>query len=95
MASDPRAVPLATVVYYRPLRKYFVMEDLCASCVDRWSASKTPHVDLWVGATTDPNVTSCESALTPDGLVTVEINPPPDLPVDTGPLYENGRCAAR
>lgn len=94
LASDPRELAVGTVVYYPSLRKYFVMEDLCASCSDTWSSSGTPHIDLWTGAATESGVTACQEALTPDGQVVVELDPPPDRPVDTTPLYSGGRCAA-
>jgi hypothetical protein len=68
------------------------MEDLCETCAERWASTGTPHIDLWIGAATDPGVMSCEEALTPDGLVEVEVDPPSGRPVDTEPLYRDGRC---
>jgi hypothetical protein len=94
LAADVRMLPVGTVVYYPALRKYFVMEDLCTGCVRDWAASRTPHIDLWVGDTTDPGAAACEAALTPDGLVEVDVAPPADLAVDPTPLYAGGRCAA-
>jgi hypothetical protein len=48
---------------------------------------------MWTSATADKRVFGCEESLTPDGLVSVEINPPADRPVDTRPLYDAaGRC---
>lgn len=94
LATAPDVLAVGTVIYYPPLRKYFVMEDLCATCVERWESTGTPHVDLWVGAATDPGVVSCEEALTPADPVEVEVDPPADRPVDTTPLYQDGRCIA-
>jgi hypothetical protein len=94
LATDPRVLAVGTIVYYPPLRKYFVMEDLCASCTERWEESRTPHIDLWTGAATDPGVLACEEALTPSDMVEVEVDPPPDRPVDPTPLYSDGRCIA-
>jgi hypothetical protein len=68
------------------------MEDDCAECIDDWKATKRPRVDLWTSATTDRRVLACEEALTPDGLVSVQINPPPDRPVDPRPLFDAGHC---
>jgi hypothetical protein len=94
LATDPRELAVGTVVYYPAVRKYFVMEDLCASCVQEWDAGRTFHIDLWSGAATDSGVTACQEALTPDGRVTVELDPPPGRPVDTAPFYEDGVCLA-
>jgi hypothetical protein len=88
----PDVLAVGTTIYYPPLRKYFVMEDLCASCVTRWESTHTPQIDLWVGAATDAGVLACEEALTPDDPVVVEVDPPLDRPVDTTPLYRDGRC---
>jgi hypothetical protein len=92
LASDPDVLAVGTMIYYPPLRKYFVMEDLCETCVARWESTRTPHIDLWVGAATDAGVVACEEALTPDGPVTVEVDPPRDRLVDPTPLYQDGRC---
>lgn len=92
-ATDPNELPPGTTIYYAPLRKYFVMEDQCAECMDDWKTSKRPHIDLWMSATTDPRVLECEEMLTPDGLVTIEINPPAGRDVDTRPLFDStGHC---
>jgi hypothetical protein len=95
LASAPAVVAVGTTIYYPPLRKYFVMEDLCETCVARWDSTRTPHIDLWVGAGTDARVLACEEALTPDGPVAVEVDPPRDRPVDTTPLYGDGRSITR
>lgn len=92
LATDPRELRPGVLVYYPPVRKYFVMEDDCAPCIDEWSASRKPHVDLWMANTTDPAVRDCESALTPDDPDTIIVNPPTDLPVDPRPLFADGRC---
>jgi 3D (Asp-Asp-Asp) domain-containing protein len=92
LAADPRAIRVGTRVYYPPLRKYFVMEDDCAACIDDWGSSHTPHLDLWTGNYTGAGIIRCEEALTPDGRVAVELNPPPDRPVDPRPLYSAKGC---
>ena len=94
LAADPRAIPVGTRVYYPPLRKYFVMEDDCAQCITDWRSSRTPHIDLWTGNYQGSALIACENALTPDGLVAVEVNPPPGRPVDPSPLYTGRGCAA-
>jgi hypothetical protein len=90
-AADPDYMAVGTIVYYAPLRKYFVMEDLCAPCQDEYQANKHPHIDFYTGGF-DSGVTACQSALTPSGQVAVEVSPPPGRAVDTTPLYSNGRC---
>ena len=76
LATDPREIRPGVLVYYPPVQKYFVMEDDCAECIDDWSASRTPHVDLWMSNTADPAVQNCEAALTPDDPDTIIVNPP-------------------
>jgi hypothetical protein len=92
LATDPREIRPGVVVYYPPIRKYFVMEDDCAPCIDEWNANRNPHVDLWMAGSKDPVVQDCEAALTPDDPDTVIINPPANLPVDTKPLFVDGKC---
>ena len=92
LAADPRAIPVGTRVYYPPLRKYFVMEDDCAQCITDWRSSRKPHIDLWTGDYQGSALLACENALTPDGLVAVEVNPPPGRPVDPRPLFNGRGC---
>jgi 3D (Asp-Asp-Asp) domain-containing protein len=84
-ASAEGTIPVGTRLYYPPLQKYFVMEDQCATCGDS-------QIDLYAGSATDSGVIECEEALTPAGRVAVELDPPPGRPVDTTPLYDDGRC---
>jgi 3D (Asp-Asp-Asp) domain-containing protein len=92
LATDPREIRPGVLVYYPAVKKYFVMEDDCAECIDDWSTNRTPHVDLWMSNTSDPAVQGCEAALTPDAPDTIIVNPPADLPVDLKPLYAGGKC---
>jgi hypothetical protein len=94
LASDRRAIPVGTRVYYPPLAKYFVMEDDCAGCIEDWESSRTPHIDLWAGNHSGADFIACENALTPSGRVSVELNPPPGRRVDTSPLYGGNGCQA-
>jgi hypothetical protein len=92
LATDPRELPPGTVVYEAQLQKYFVMEDDCDSCISEWAAGHRPHVDLWT-ASAGSGLLACEEALTPSREVALQINPPPDRPVDPRPLYDTaGRC---
>lgn len=92
LASDRREIAVGARVYYPPLHMYFVMEDDCAGCIADWGSHRTPHIDLWTGNHSGNDFLACENALTPDGRVTVEVNPPPGRPVDTRPLYDGSRC---
>ena len=92
LATDPREIRPGVLVYYPPIKKYFVMEDDCAPCIDEWNKTRHPHVDLWMANTTDPAVRDCEAALTPDDPDTIIVNPPTNLPVDPKPLFANGKC---
>jgi hypothetical protein len=92
LATDPRELPVGSLVYYAPLQRYFVMEDDCETCIAEWGADRTAHLDLWVSASNDPAVLPCEEALTPAGPVPVEVNPPPGRTVDPRPLFDDGRC---
>lgn len=93
-ASDPRAVPVGTLLYLPSLRKYLVMEDDCAACIEEWTATRTGHIDVWTGLS-GSELLACEEALTPPGPVLVEVGPPPDRPVEPQPLYsEETGCLA-
>ena len=86
--------PAGTLVYIPGLRKYFLVEDECASCTD------AAWLDLWMESNiaSDPDlVESCEWAWTGDPMREREIllHPPPDLDVDPTPFVDpvSGRCS--
>jgi 3D (Asp-Asp-Asp) domain-containing protein len=74
-----------TKVYVPDVQRYFILEDICATC----SGS---HIDLWAGAADDNGVLSCEEALTRNGARPYEVNPPAGRPVVAGALYRSGQC---
>ena len=92
LATDPREIRPGVLVYYPPIKKYFVMEDDCAPCIDEWN--QTGHRTSTSGCPTRPTPPSrdCEAALTPDDPDTIIVNPPTNLPVDPKPLFANGKC---
>jgi hypothetical protein len=92
MATDVREIPVGGIVYSPKLQRYFVMEDDCAPCIEEWGATKRAHVAFWIGGGTDARVTACEDSLTSGRPVMLQYDPPPGLPVDTRPLYANGKC---
>ncbi|AEA22834.1 hypothetical protein ACFQ34_03795 [Pseudonocardia benzenivorans] len=92
LASDPREIAVGTLVYVPTVQKYFVMEDDCESCIAEWGDGRVPHLDLFMPNGNDSSVTACQHQLTPEGRVTVELNPPPGRTVSSTPLYSGGRC---
>jgi hypothetical protein len=91
-ATDKRELPVGTIVYYPYLKRYFIMEDDCTECDNDWSDRRYKHIDLWAGASNDPDIERCEASLTQDGQVEVIVGAPDGLPVDRTPLYDGGKC---
>jgi 3D (Asp-Asp-Asp) domain-containing protein len=83
-AQQGRFAP-GTKIYVPDVRRYFILEDTCASC----SGS---HVDLWAGAANDRGIVRCEDSLTREGSRPYQLNPPAGLAVSPGDLYQNGHC---
>jgi Fibronectin type III domain len=90
-----------TIFYMPDVRRYFVVEDSCGSvgtgCHVPPSNGATIWVDRWIGGIADgapADVVACANFLTDDGgaLHTVIENPPSNLPVYPGSLYQNGSC---
>jgi hypothetical protein len=86
-STGNRLFPPGTVVYVAALKKYFLIEDECASCDDEaW-------LDLWMesDAASDPEaVERSESEWTGDDALLREviIDPAPDLDVDVTPFIQ-------
>jgi len=98
LASTTDVLAVGTLVYYAPLRRYFVMEDLCETCAERWASTGTPHIDLWIGAATDPGVMSDTRSRGPSAGVVAftswRLRRRPQI--RTGPSVSPGfSCAAR
>jgi 3D (Asp-Asp-Asp) domain-containing protein len=102
-SGDPAEFPVGTIIYIPYVRKYFIMEDQCVECGDEWDAKKAYHVDMWMGpsyGSDDTALMNCEDELTLgdgtfQGTGTIIVNPPPDLPVETAPLFSNGVCTTK
>ncbi len=95
LAADRRWLPVGTRVYAPRWHKYYVMEDECVECEGDWSSSHFHHVDLYMSPSVQSGVVSCENAATKDQAEndTIIINPDPNRPVDTTPLYTDaGGC---
>lgn len=93
------AYRVGEVIYVPSVQKYFIRED---SCAVSWTApdgcGALTHVDLYMGnPSAKQAVLKCEDALTPDGNAPIVLNPAPDLPVDTTPLWSDttGKCHVR
>jgi hypothetical protein len=88
-------MPPGTLVYIPRLKKYFLLEDNCASC------STEAWIDLWMESNAQSNpdvVLECEDNWTGDDtqLREIWINPPTALEVDTTPFFDTNlnRCNA-
>ncbi len=95
LASAVAWLPVGTRVYVPRFRKYYIMEDQCVTCENDWSQSRLHHVDLYMSNSVQPGVIACEDAATRGKAQsdTIQLNPPPGLPVDTTPLYtDTGGC---
>ena len=101
--------PPGTRFYMNDVRRYFIVEDSCGDSSPPQSggchslanapAGATTWVDMWAGGTandTQAAAQACSSNLTDgDGsLHTIVENPPSDLAVVAGPLFQNGQCTA-
>jgi hypothetical protein len=94
-STDPTELVPGTIVYAPVLRRYFINEDYCPSCVTDWQNQKR-RVDVWVGGTPSSStaaISACESAVSmasPDVIV----DPPANMAVDAGPLFDTNtnRC---
>lgn len=73
-------LPVGKKIYYAALRKYFIMEDDCASC-------SSHHVDLWAGyGTKKGGILKCEDALTRESAQII-ISPNSTHVVSTTPIW--------
>jgi hypothetical protein len=93
-ATDPTEWKPGTILYVPYLKRYVIMEDSCAECIQDWKTRKY-HIDIWLesNASFGSQVLTCEDTLT-RSKTSVEIDPPPDRPVDSTPLFDtkSGTC---
>lgn len=94
-ATDRREFAPGTHLYVPFLQKYIIMEDYCGRCRLDWKQG-IRHIDVWMGpqyASAKSDLTSCENRLTQnDPSAPVITNPPPDLPVDKTPMFQDNTC---
>jgi len=85
------------MIYVPYLQKYFFMEDGCAECTADWKNGKIWRTDLFMGPNDalqpEPALANCESRITRHA--DLYINPGPGYPVDSRPMFIDGRCSAR
>lgn len=95
LASDPKKLKIGTKVYVPFLKKYFVMEDSCATCIKDWQLKNKAHIDLWIESEeiNSDKLLECENLLTRQ-RADVEINPKEEREVDLTPLFNisTGEC---
>jgi hypothetical protein len=86
------AVPAGTRFYLPTVSRYVVVEDSGASPRPPFADT---HLDMWVGGQggTDAQVTACEESITGQHVPAIE-DPPSDLPVTPGPIFDHGHCNA-
>ena len=92
-ASDAGEFAPGTMIYVPYLQKYFVMEDGCVACSED-SDNGIAHVDLWMGPSSRQPETvlrNCQNSITRSSA-TIEVSPGSRRPVDTTPMFTDGRC---
>ena len=95
LAADVRWLPAGTRVYAPRWHKYYIMEDECVECEADWSEQRFRHVDLFMPPSLKTGVLACERVATKSQAENdiIIINPDPNRPVDTTPLYTDaGGC---
>ncbi|HEV2372917.1 MAG TPA: hypothetical protein VGS19_12195 [Streptosporangiaceae bacterium] len=99
-ATDKAELAVGTIVYYAPLKRYFVMGDDCVACDNDWTSSHKRHIDLWAGGFSGDNANAlfaCEDHWTVGSGAQVIVNPPSGMPVANnglgGPIFrKNNTC---
>jgi hypothetical protein len=84
-AAAPGTFAPGTRIYVSDLERYFVLEDLCASCGGT-------HIELWTGSALDDGIRTCAAQLGAQEIGSYLVDPPRGLPVAAGPLYDGGQC---
>lgn len=94
-ATATAEFPKGTILYVPYIKKYVIMEDLCAACTSDWSSGKR-HIDIWMNsnASNTAKLKNCQYAWTRPSEQ-VEIHPPPDREVTTAPLFDTSTAICR
>ena len=85
--------PAGTRFYIPNLRRYFIVEDTCASCHKDVPRGASTHLDVWVGGkgVTARKADACMNAITDNHIVVKD--PPGSFPVVAGPIVSKTGCA--
>ena len=87
-ATDPNEFAIGTKLYIPYIKKYVIMEDWCAGCVDNWN-NEEYHIDIWLNSNDSftNELNACAHALTRRNTV-IEVDPPAGKPVNTSLLFD-------
>lgn len=99
-ATDVSELGWCVVIYVPYMDRYFIHEDECSECDRDWNQSHLYRFDMWAGGDAaslhqperqellrcESNWTRGNSISDPDNP-TVIVDPPPDLPVTTDPIF--------
>jgi 3D (Asp-Asp-Asp) domain-containing protein len=89
-AAEPNLFKEGTKIYVPHVKRYFIMEDLCASAHKRYvKGIYPPIVDLWAGGyegCSAKDLLALENKYTHD-KITILVNPTNCYPVDKGLLF--------
>lgn len=87
--------PIGSIIYVPLVKKYFIMEDQCGDDDPEGCQNGANHADLWMGpaqAVNGNKLDQCEGNATPNGAVSVIINPASTMEVDTTQMYTSGNA---
>ncbi|KAL2045940.1 hypothetical protein ABVK25_011917 [Lepraria finkii] len=81
------------IIYLPYLQKYFRYNDHCQQCITDLANGLT-HIDLWIGSDTNGGAaqTTCEDDFGAVEDQTIIRNPPTNLPVNSGALWDGSTC---
>lgn len=99
-ATDVNELPWCEVIYVPYMERYFIHEDECSQCDTNWTDLHLYRFDMWAGGNSaslsQPERSAllrCESywsradSITDPNNPTIVVNPPPNLPVATDPIF--------
>jgi hypothetical protein len=83
--------PPGTRFYLSTLQRYVIVEDYGGAPPP---PGTTTALSIWIDGRDGPPaaVEDCESTVTASGMVPVQTNPAPNLPVRPGPIFANHTC---
>lgn len=99
-ATDVAEEPWCTIIYVPYMHRYFIHEDECSECDSNWKHAHLYRFDMWAGGDARSRhqpergaLFACESTWTRGNSPTdpanptVLVDPPPDLPVTSDPIF--------